>query len=490
MGGNQNKICPLRSAIFQHVTSGKRNHWSSLFLGISIFLIVACNQEKNHANLPNVLIILIDDAGYADFGFMGSKDLKTPNIDRLATHGMIFSDAHVSASVCAPSRAGLLTGRYQQRFGFECNALTHFQGIDTSELTIAEMMKTGGYHTAAFGKWHVGDAPESRPNARGFDHFYGFLSGARSYFPNPVEDQPGHLKSIRVNDQFTTFEGYLTDVLATEANNYIDQHTAEPFFIYWSPNAVHTPMEATKEDLAKFENHPRQKLAAMTWALDRAIGSMTEKLEEENLLDNTLIFFLSDNGGAASNQSSNLPLKGFKGNKYEGGHRIPFFAHWPDKIKMPSEFEGLTSSLDLFATCADVARVTNASMNLDGVSLLPYLEGRFAGNPHQELHWRKEGMAASRNKHYKMIRVKDLGYRLYDLEKDLSESIDLSVSENEQLKLMQDQLTHWEQEMVAPLWVESSEWNEVTWYIHQDLFNNNEIRINSPKGLKKIQSGE
>ncbi len=457
-------------------------------LGVSIVYFGNCTQKKVQILVPNVLVILVDDAGYADFGFMGSADLETPNIDQLAANGIIFTDAHVSASVCAPSRAGLLTGRYQQRFGFECNALSHFQGIDTSEWTIAEMMKSGGYQTAAFGKWHVGDAPESRPNARGFDHFYGFLSGARSYFPNPNEDQPGHLKSIRSNDTFTNFEGYLTDVLATEAIKFIDQHAEDPFFIYWSPNAVHTPMEATEEDLVKFEGHSRQKLAAMTWSLDRAIGHIIEKLENENLLDNTLIFFLSDNGGATTNQSSNLPLKGFKGNKYEGGHRIPFFIHWPNKIKQPSKFDGLTSSLDIMATCADVANVDNPTVQLDGVSLVPYIEGRSTGNPHHKLYWRKEGMAATRNDQFKMIRIQDLGYRLYDLQGDLAESRDLSESNMRTLNSMQDQLADWEDEMIDPLWVESPEWNQVTWYIHQDLFNNNQIRIKSPQGLSKISN--
>ncbi|MEM6378826.1 MAG: sulfatase-like hydrolase/transferase, partial [Bacteroidota bacterium] len=290
-----------------------------LLTGICLLLFISCSRPVEQENLskPNIIILLVDDAGYADFGFMGSKDLKTPNLDRLAQRGMIFTDAHVSATVCAPSRAGLLTGKYQQRFGFECNALASFQGIDTSETTIAEAMQLAGYQTAAFGKWHVGDYPEARPPKRGFDYSWTFLSGARSYFPNEKEDTEGHPKSIRENGQFTTFDGYLTDALGSKAVNFIEKNKANPFFIYWSPNAVHTPMEATQEDLERFESHPRQKLAAMTWALDRAVGQIVEKLETENLLDNTLIFFLSDNGGAHTNQSSNLPLKGWKGNKYE-----------------------------------------------------------------------------------------------------------------------------------------------------------------------------
>ena len=253
--------------------------------------LVLSNQKRTVSGVdpvgiskPNIIVILVDDAGYADFGFMGSKDLLTPHIDQLANAGMVFTDAHVSASVCAPSRAGLLTGRYQQRFGFECNALAHFEGIDPNQMTIAEALRPTGYKTAVFGKWHVGDLPQARPNNRGFDYSWAFLSGARDYFPNENQDVEGHLKSIRENDRFTTFDGYLTDVLANKAMEFIEANKTSPFFIYWSPNAVHTPMQATEVDLKKFEGHPRQHLAAMTWALDRAVGKLVSKLQTENLL--------------------------------------------------------------------------------------------------------------------------------------------------------------------------------------------------------------
>lgn len=438
------------------------------------------------APLPNIVVLLVDDAGYADLGFMGSEDLETPNLDALAAGGMVFTDAHVSATVCAPSRAGLLTGKYQQRFGFECNALNHFQGIDTAEATIAEVLQRVGYRTGAFGKWHVGDTPEARPPSCGFDYSWTFLSGARSYFPNEAQDQEGHLKSIRENDQFTTFEGYLTDVLAQKAVAFIDRNSDQPFFIYWSPNAVHTPMEATDADLARYQGHPRQKLAAMTWALDRAVGEIVQKLEAENLLDNTLIFFLSDNGGATNNQSTNGPLKGFKGNKYEGGHRVAFFAHWPAHIPGGQRFDGLTSSLDIFATAVEVSGAQPLDKAYDGVSLLPYFTGAKTGNPHEKLFWRKEEMAAARNGAHKMIRVDDLGYRLYDLEADLGETRDLSRQDSAQLQTMQQELRSWEAGLIDPRWVESPEWNDVTWWIHHDLFHNQKVRAKSPAALKAL----
>jgi arylsulfatase A-like enzyme len=458
--------------------------YKTLMIALLVLALSACKEEKQ-TGPPNIIILLVDDAGYADFGFMGSEDLQTPNLDELAAGGMIFTDAHVSATVCAPSRAGLLTGNYQQRFGFECNALTHFEGIDTSQATIAEVLQTAGYKTAAFGKWHVGDIPEARPPSRGFDYSWTFLSGARSYFPNEKEDQEGHIKSIRENDQFTTFEGYLTDALGQKAVEFIDRNKRSPFFIYWSPNAVHTPMEATEEDLARFEGHPRQKLAAMTWALDRAVGRIKEKLEQEDLMDNTLLFFLSDNGGASNNQSSNLPLKGYKGNKYEGGHRIAFFAHWPDRIPKGQVFDGLTSSLDIFATAVDVSG--GATQETDGVSLLPYFTGEKTGDPHQKLFWRKEGMAAARDGSHKLIRVDSLGVRLYDLENDLRETQDLSLSDTTRLIEMQKELSGWEKGLMAPLWVESKEWNEVTWWVHYDLFHNQKVRATSPAELKQLK---
>lgn len=464
---------------------------NNFILFVLSLVIIACGPDapSSAPDQPNIIVLLVDDAGYADFGFMGCEDLPTPNLDRLANNGMIFTDAHVSATVCAPSRAGLLTGQYQQRFGFECNALSNFEGIDTSEWTIADAMRSAGYRTGAFGKWHVGDIPESRPNSRGFDYSWTFLAGARSYFPNDRDDREGHLRSIRENDQFTTFEGYLTDVLGEKAVQFIDRNKDRPFFMYWSPNAVHTPMEATVEDLVRFEGHPRQTLAAMTWALDRAVGRIVDKLETEGLLDNTLIFFLSDNGGAHNNQSSNLPLKGYKGNKYEGGHRVAFFAHWPEQIRPGARFDGLTSSLDIFATSVAASGVVlPEGKALDGVSLLPYWRGEKTGDPHERLFWRKEGMAAARAGGYKMIRVDSLGYRLYNLDQDLGEINDLSQTDTVQLTQMKQQMHDWEEGLMDPLWRESDEWNEVTWWIHYDLFHNQPVRAKSPEALKTLRA--
>lgn len=456
-------------------------------LSLILLLTIAFSSCKNSSQ-PNVIVLLIDDAGYADFGFAGSSDLKTPNIDKIAADGVIFSDAHVSASVCGPSRAGLMTGRYQQRFGFECNPDSH-NGIDLNEKTLADAMKSAGYKTAAFGKWHLGGDEGYMPNDRGFDYFWGFHSGGRSYFPDANIDIAGHTHSIRENKTHSSFEGYLTDALGQQCVEFIDRNKENPFFIYWAPNAVHTPMHATKEDLALFEGHPRQTLAAMTWAMDRAVGQITDKLKKEGIYDNTLIFFLSDNGGAHNNQSTNYPLKGFKGNKYEGGHRVPFIVSYPEAIKS-GKFSGLSSSLDIFATSLDVAGVTNFNEERpsDGVSLMPYLTKEKAGEPHEQLFWRKDQMAAARMGDEKIIRVTNLGFRMYNLEENLDEDVDLQYSNVEGFKKLNAALENWETELMQALWTEGAMWDTITYLIHEDYFNNREADVRNASELKRFKN--
>lgn len=284
---------------------------ATLLLASPLLLTSAAQKQLNR---PNVLIILLDDAGYNDFGFMGSKDLKSPNIDALAAQSTLLTNAHVTASVSGPSRAGLLTGRYQQRFGAECN-FDDTSGLALNEKTIADVFKSNGYTTSCIGKWHMGNWSEFHPNKRGFDHFFGFLAGARSYFyDEKTADKPGNFQNLQLNGVPQKFDGYLTDVLSNEAVRFI-QKTNDPFMMYLSYNAVHTPMEATSADMELFKSHPRQTLAAMTWAVDRAVGAVINTLKSKGIFENTLIFFLSDNGGAYENQSSNYPLKGVKGTK-------------------------------------------------------------------------------------------------------------------------------------------------------------------------------
>jgi arylsulfatase A-like enzyme len=459
--------------------------WGNLF-----FTKTIATQKSSVAEKPNIIVILIDDAGYADFGFMGSKDLQTPNIDLLAAQATILRDGHTSASVCSPSRAGLLSGKYQQRFGYECNEGDGYTGMDPKQVLLPKLLLQQGYSTAAFGKWHLGFAPNQQPLSKGFEYYYGFLSGGRSYFYRPNKDDlPNANTALRENQQQVKFEGYLTDQLGDKAADYIQQNSGHPFFMYWAPNAVHTPMEASKADLEKFKNHPRQVLAAMTFALDRAIGKMVAALKASGQFDNTLIFFLSDNGGAHNNQSSNLPLKGFKGNKYEGGHRVPFFLSWPKQLPKPASYQGLCSSLDIVPTALEAAGLkTPSGLGLDGISLLPFLKGEKQTAPHEELVWRKDAAAAIRLNQYKLIRVKGLGERLYDLSKDPGETKDLQYEQPQTKALLQQHLLDWEKDKLAPAWTEGKQWDTITLMIHNDLMRNKWVRVRNLDELKKFKT--
>lgn len=438
---------------------------------------------------PNIIIILLDDAGYADFGFMGCKDLLTPNIDALANQSIRFTDAHVTASVCSPSRAGLITGKYQQRFGYECNEGDGYTGMDVTQTILPKHLLEQQYATAAFGKWHLGFENNQHPLEKGFQYYYGFLTGGRSYFYRPAkDDKEGAKNALQENRIRAPFEGYLTDVLGDKAARYIQKNSHNPFFIYWAPNAVHTPMEATEADLEKFKGHPRQTLAAMTFALDRAIGKIINELKKQGVFDNTLIFFLSDNGGANNNQSNNLPLKGFKGNEFEAGHRVPFFVSWPKKIRNGRSFNGLTSSFDILPTALEAAGITaTSSYGFDGISLLPFLTGVKKDNPHQQLVWRKDAAAAIRYNNYKLIRINGLGTRLYNLDKDPGEKNDLQVKQPGVYTLLNQKLTDWERDKVKPLWTEGQVWDTITLMIHDDLMHNRSVRVYNPDDLKNFR---
>ena len=456
--------------------------------------IISCKSEKKELakveistnKKPNIIVIIADDAGYIDFGFMGSEDLETPQLDKLATNGIIFTDAHVSATVCAPSRAGLITGRYQQRFGFEANNTGDKKsgdvGLASDVVTIADVFKKNNYKTIALGKWHLGAKEHNHPNQRGFEDFYGFLAGSRSYFPlkNPSTN---HM--LQHNGERVIFDGYLTDVLGDKSVSYVEEHKNEPYFMYLSYNAVHTPMEAKEVDLEKYKDHPRKTLAAMTWSLDENIGKLVDKLEETDQLDNTLIFFLSDNGGANNNTSKNGPLKGFKGNKFEGGHRVPFIIHWPKELKGNKVFDGLSSSLDIFTTSLAAAGIyEDKNLGLDGVNLVPYLKEEIAGDPHDKLFWRKLNEAAVRIGDEKLVRLEGYGSTLYNLKNDLGETSDLTQSDKKTSENLHKELELWETGLIAPLWDEE-EWMDVTFHIQKRLMENKPILYTSPGEMRK-----
>ena len=375
-----------------------------------------------HAGKPNFLVILADDLGYGDVGFTGSKEIFTPRLDELAKDGMVFKNGYVTHPYCGPSRAGLMAGRYQARFGLEIN-LTYspydlHSGFPLTEKTVAERLKPAGYRTGIIGKWHLGASEPFHPNRRGFDHFYGFLSGGHDYFPDSVtttfplllENGTPHYSAnegcylpLSLNNGVGEFNEYLTTALSRDAANFVKE-SAQPFFLYLAYNAPHGPLQAPKETIDKYKhikNKQRRTYAAMIDEMDQGIGMVVDALKECGKFDNTLIFFLSDNGGVTpkpghenENWADNTPFRKGKGSMLEGGSHVPFIIHWPKGIKNPGTFDGLVSSLDIAATAVALAGGDTSGHALEGVNLAPYMAGQKSGSPHAALFWRiKDGVS-------------------------------------------------------------------------------------------------
>ncbi len=413
-----------------------------------------------HAEKPNILMIVGDDMGYADVGFHGCKDIPTPNLDALAASGVKFTNGYVTGPYCSPTRAGLMAGRCQTRFGHEFNPSGGDQGLPLTEKTIADRMKAVGYTTGLVGKWHLGAAPEMRPMKRGFDEFFGFLGGANSY-----KDAGNYLRGNEPVKEI----GYSTDAFGREAVSFIDRNKGKPWFLYLAFNAVHTPMQATDDRLEKFkhiQDTQRRTYAAMMSAMDDSIGIVLKKLKDEQLDKNTLVTFISDNGGPVMkgvtiNGSVNAPLRGSKRTTLEGGIRVPFVMSWPGTIK-PGIYENPVIQLDLTATFATLA---GASLDkLEGVHVLPYLAGEKKEAPHQTLCWRFGKQMAIRDGNYKLVRY-DINvipemvgknevtpFELYDLSKDIGESNDLAKDMPDKVKEFQAKWEAWDKLNVPPLW--------------------------------------
>ncbi len=437
-----------------------------MVLNLSILLVLLIQPEVFAREKPNIILLFADDAGYADFGFQGSRVMSTPSLDKLAAEGMRFTQGYVSASVCGPSRAGLLTGKYQQRFGFEENNVPGYMsevsaqlgedmGVPLEEKTMADYLKSLGYRTAVFGKWHLGGADRFHPTNRGFDEFYGFRGGARSYFAYEKEPVEKLNKLERGFGKFAEHEGYLTDVLAAEAASFIERNKDQPFFVFLSFNAVHTPMEATEEDLTQFPEltGTRKEVAAMTLALDRACGKVLDKLTELGLDDNTIVVFTNDNGGPSDrNASVNLPLSGTKSNHLEGGIRVPFLMRWPGKIPTHTVYDYPVSTLDLLPTFLEAAG-GEAPAGLDGVDLMPFISGKNKERPHQRLFWKKDCRAVIREGDWKLIRFPDRPAELYYIENDISEHHNLVGEYPEKVKAMFKELFEWELLLERPRWM-------------------------------------
>lgn len=457
-----------------------KSNWFVRLVFLAALLAILCSGSV-HAAQPNIIVILADDAGYADFGFQGggiNGDFAAlaPNLDSLATNGVKFTSGYVSGPVCCPSRAGLLTGRYQQRFGMEQNIQNEPNaGLATSESTLANRLKALGYRTYALGKWHLGqDLPEHHPNQRGFDEFFGFLSGARTYFQFAGVSAANKLQSNGVFVAESPTQ-YLTDVLGAAAANYISTHVtnhpAQPFFMYLAFNGVHAPLEANAARLAdpriqSITNTNRKTLAAMTIGLDDATGVVMNKLAQLGLATNTLVVFLNDNGGpedavgGAPNWSDNGPLRGNKQLLYEGGIRVPFVMSWPGGIPSAPGGRVLDDpviSLDLLPTfIAAAGGSLFPGVATDGVNLLPRVTGAVTNPIQRALFWRTGGSAgdqsAVRKGDWKLFRGTNQSPELYNLATDLGESNNLAAAFPDKVAELVAAHAEWERGMIEPLW--------------------------------------
>ena len=420
------------------------------------WIAVSALAADASAAKPNILFIVADDLGYGDVSVQGCKDFATPHLDSIAKAGMRFKSGYVTAPVCGPSRAGLITGRHPCRIlPFEGNPPPGSDtGLPLAHRTMADHLKAAGYRTACIGKWHLGETPQHHPMARGFDEFFGFLSGMHSYFN--VEDATwGPLLRGREKAEL---KDYLTFALADEACAFIRRPSPEPFFLYLAFNAPHVPLEAPENYLAKTAHiaDPRRRVcAAMILAMDDAVGRVLAALREGGRAENTLVIFLSDNGaalikGSAENGGSNAPLRGSKTQLWEGGIRVPFFVQWPGRIKAGGLADTPVSSLDVLPTVLAAAGVpTQPDWKLDGMNLLPWLEGKGEPPAREHLFWKfGANQIAIRGGDMKLVRV-GAEKELFNVRQDISETTDRTEARSILARQLEDTWKKWDADNLA-----------------------------------------
>lgn len=435
---------------------------------------------------PNVIVIMADDLGYADIGAYGIKRIPTPNIDRIGNEGVKFTDGYSTAPVCSPSRAATQTGRYQQRFGFEFNngpAVRDAEeglGIDVGEITLGQALKTNGYHTGLIGKWHLGSQAQFHPTNRGYDEFVGLLSGATSYID---PKQPGVITYVGTKggeggnaagrNQYTqivegptravvdNYREYLTEYFGRRGAEYVSRNakSANPYFLYMAFTAPHDPLMVTRKYYDRFphiktEHH--RIYAAMVSALDDAVGQVLNAVDRSGERDNTIIYFISDNGCAAyyEGMCACEPLRGGKLTHYEGGVRIPYLMRWPAQVKSPQVYRQVVSTLDIFPTVVAAAGGQLPSDRVyDGVNITPYLLGAKQGSPHAALMWRRKPLVSIRQGDWKMWKELNGKYTLlFNLKEDLNETTNLASKHPEKVKELDAALAQWSKDLQDPRW--------------------------------------
>lgn len=463
---------------------------------------------------PNIIVILADDLGQTDISLYGNKTINTPNIDRIGKEGVTFTDGYISSPVCSPSRAGLLTGRYQQRFGHEFQPNVRYlknmaeyygfkilprfkplspikskevpdveerlrQGLPPSEITLAELLKKYGYTTGIMGKWHLGAADFAKPCARGFDYQYGFYEAFTMYAPvtdvnitsTPVRSdymdvhqwraaagRTGNCAILRNCCERMEENKYLTDVLTDEAISFINRSKTNPFFLYLPYNAPHAPLQVPKQYYAQFahiKDPVKRTYAAMIKSLDDQVGRLLNYVDSLGISENTIIVFLSDNGGAVYNGTTdNAPYRGGKLTNFEGGIRVPFMMKWKGEISPSTVVSQPIISLDIFATIASIIGIDLPSDRaFDGVNLLPYIRGKNKKEPHEKLFWRSDFNKAIRKGDWKLVvNEYDNTNLLYNIRDDKTERNNLFLLRKEKADELLRDLDDWENEMIAPLW--------------------------------------
>jgi len=460
---------------------------------------------------PNIILITVDDLGMADCSLYGEGDISTPNIERLGSEGIIFENAYVTSPVCAPSRAAMITGRYQHRFGFEftmherylknrleylgfryfvnsdpwvakwTNSVPdaeaiHKQGLPLSEITLAEILKKHGYQTGIMGKWHLGWSKEKQPAAFGFDEQYGFFMSHSLYAPEgadgiidqKIEDdwtdpyiwsgQRNGPHAIYRNGVEIEEHGYLTDRITEESIEYMDKQKEHPFFLWISYSAPHTPLQAPRAYVEKFagiEDPVKRVYRAMISNLDDNIGRLTEYLHDQNLVDNSLIFFISDNGGAEyTHTTNNGRYEGGKNTEFEGGLKVPMIIRLPGKATAGIRFPHMVSSMDIFATSIASAGIDMMpGRELDGVNLLPYIMGDNKMPPHQYLFWQRGISKVVRNNEFKLVMNEYSGIEiLYNLNQNKYENPDVAPSNPRVVNELKTAFQDWEKYHKPPMW--------------------------------------
>jgi arylsulfatase A len=425
-----------------------RNIITIIIIGILFF---SCSKKVFER--PNIILIMADDLGYGDLGCYGSDRIKTPAIDKMAREGLKFTDFHSNGAVCSPTRAALLTGRYQQRSGMEgvvyARGETRQTGMDIKEITIADYLKKAGYRTGIVGKWHLGYRIDFNPIYQGFDYFRGYVSGNIDYHSHA--DNTG-VPDWWFNLEKVEEEGYVTDLITQHAVDFIHENQNDPFFLYVGHEAPHAPFQGRNDKADRFPGvqfpyhgtvtDKQRAFKEMIEVMDEGIGRIFTKLEELNIHEKTLVIFCSDNGGLQG-YADNGSLRGFKGSLWEGGHRVPAIAWWPGTIEAGGKTDATVMSMDFFPTFVKLSKSqVEPEATLDGLDISELLlEGWEL--PERTLFWKYRDQKVARRGNWKLLAENDTTY-LFNLENDISEQINMISIQPGKMNELKQELDTWE----------------------------------------------